>query len=493
MAPQLLDTDGYKFSMAEAGWPLAKETFYYSHRKGGPHFLPFDVKEMVRGLLPTGNKPEDYAYLKSQGYAMGGGFQEAMLATEQLEIKSLPKNSWFFDREPVFTVTGPSAIVSWLEPLVLQLHYRIQVATIAKIHPEDLADIVGSVTSEEQKRIVQETLASIGVECPEINVRYAEYQDSVVQTVTNLIAAVGDATRIFEVGMRAATGLEQHNLALQAAQHAGLLATSNVALAQDLGLKAVGTMGHEHIQRYGSDATAFRAMRNRFPGSSSFLLDTFDTIHSGLPEAFALIQEDPSRKDSVRFDSGDKATQYLIACMKAKGMGITPRFILEDGFTLGMVKEFEALRAFTKVAPENQAYGFGGYIVNAPWEVLTRDRVAAVWKLTQSDNTPTMKFGDEPGAGKESIPGKPVLFRPYLGRANSSDLSTGVVLQEGEEIPHKEGAILSDWENLPFGLRMTASEVVHWATRQTRPTYSPATQEIVNRLYSVRNAQIGRK
>ena len=35
MATSLLATDGYKFSMAEAGWPLRKETFYYTHRKGG--------------------------------------------------------------------------------------------------------------------------------------------------------------------------------------------------------------------------------------------------------------------------------------------------------------------------------------------------------------------------------------------------------------------------------------------------------------------------
>ena len=40
MAQSLLATDGYKFSMAEAGWPLRTETFYYSHRKGGPQVLP---------------------------------------------------------------------------------------------------------------------------------------------------------------------------------------------------------------------------------------------------------------------------------------------------------------------------------------------------------------------------------------------------------------------------------------------------------------------
>jgi hypothetical protein len=38
--------------MAEAGWPLRTETFYYSHRKGGPQVLPVDVPAFVRSLLP---------------------------------------------------------------------------------------------------------------------------------------------------------------------------------------------------------------------------------------------------------------------------------------------------------------------------------------------------------------------------------------------------------------------------------------------------------
>ena len=42
MGTSVLTTDGYKFSMAEAGWPLRREVFYYSHRHGGPQLLPLD-------------------------------------------------------------------------------------------------------------------------------------------------------------------------------------------------------------------------------------------------------------------------------------------------------------------------------------------------------------------------------------------------------------------------------------------------------------------
>src|SRR5262249_16416038 len=130
MAQSLLATDGYKFSMAEAGWPLRTETFYYSHRKGGPQVLPVDVPAFLHSLLPRPAN-DDYPYRAEHSYEMGPGFKAAIVQTDALEIRALPRGALFYDREPVFTVTGPSAVVSWLEPLVLMLHYRIQVASRA--------------------------------------------------------------------------------------------------------------------------------------------------------------------------------------------------------------------------------------------------------------------------------------------------------------------------------------------------------------------------
>ena len=114
MAQSLLATDGYKFSMAEAGWPLRTETFYYSHRKGGPQVLPVDVPAFVRSLLPR-RADDDYRYLAEHSYEMGSGFKAAIVQTDALEIRALPRGAVLYDREPVFTVTGPSALVSWLD------------------------------------------------------------------------------------------------------------------------------------------------------------------------------------------------------------------------------------------------------------------------------------------------------------------------------------------------------------------------------------------
>ena len=49
-----LKTDGYKFSMAQAGFPMRYETFYLSFRRGGWQYIPFDLKEHLTLLLPQG-------------------------------------------------------------------------------------------------------------------------------------------------------------------------------------------------------------------------------------------------------------------------------------------------------------------------------------------------------------------------------------------------------------------------------------------------------
>lgn len=430
MSTSVLMTDGYKFSMAEAGWPLRRETFYYSHRKGGPGVVPFDVERELRALLPT-LSADDLAYLTANQYEQGAAFRAAFERAGELEVRALPRGAAFLDREPVFSVTGPSALVSWLEPLLLMWSWRLQLATEALLRPEGLPALVSNLSCEAQAELAKATLDAVGVRAPPVTVDAQGYARRVGARAKELSEIVGDPARLFEVGLRAATCLEQHHLALEALREAGVRRTSNVFGARKLGLVPVGTMGHEHVQRYGSDEAAFRAMAERRPQRSSFLLDTFDTMGSGIPAAFALIAERPNEKDSIRYDSGDKEAQYLFAAARAKELGIRPVQILEDGFDAAMTRRFEALRAQVGWKPDEQVYGYGGYLVARPMETpLTRDRVAAVYKLSQTGRRPTMKFANEAGSGKQSVPGRPVLFRRRAGEGPA-----GIIGQEGERPP----------------------------------------------------------
>lgn len=430
MATSVLATDGYKFSMAEAGWPLRRETFYYSHRRGGLQHLPVDVGAFLATLWPK-VLPLERRYLSEHEYEPGAGTWAALALTDAVRVDALPRGATFLPGEPVFSLTGPSALISWLEPLLLQLHFRIQVATLALQDRATFEISVAVATCEREKEIVLETLDAVKQPAARITVDPDGYRERVRAQAAELVHLVEDPSRLFEVGLRAASCLEQHLIALEGVRAAGIERTSHVLGALRLGMVPVGTMGHEHVQRYGSDLTAFRAMRERRPQRSSYLLDTFDTLRSGLPTALGLICAEPSRGDSIRFDSGDKEAQYRVATGEAQRLGVRPVQILEDALDAEATARFERLRKELGWDPHEQFYGYGGYLVARPaFSPFTRDRVAAIYKLSQTGPTPTMKFADELARGKWSLPGRPVVLRRLHGAGPAS-----LIAQEEEPVP----------------------------------------------------------
>lgn len=427
----ILTTDGYKFSMAQAGFPLRPETFYLSFRKGGWQYIPFDLETAVRDVLSFGL--DGLEFCEEHGYALTPAMEAAL--EDEIQVHAAPAGSWVYEREPILTVTGPSFLVSWLEPLVLRLFFPIQLATELKHHGSNIPDEMLHLTCEEQRDIALQVIRAV---CPakentlsgRIVVDDDGYSKSVTAQAQKLLDIVQDPKRIFEVGMRAATCELQHEIALQSLHDLGILATSNVDLANQLNMKPVGTMGHEHVQRWGNDLDAYRAMRDMRDGAPSYLLDTFDTIRSGIPAAIRAMKE-REHACSIRYDSGDKFGQYIYAHGEFKRHGLEPTHIIEDGLDAEITAKFENLREHTRLSPEKQVYGYGGFLVSRHWpNPLTRDRVAAVYKLTETSGEPRMKFGDEAGLGKVSIPGRPVAWRRVRG-----DGPLSVIGQQGERAP----------------------------------------------------------
>ena len=480
----ILMTDGYKFSMAEAGFPLRTETFYYTHRRGGYygwHFMPIDAVKYVNGLLPpqfqdfpTVELAGDYKYLESNSYAVGAAYRKAFSMTDMVKVSAIPEGSWFYNREPAFSITGPSAIASWLEPTALMLNFVVQVATQAKIRA--LSDKMFA-TCEEEKELILNACLFAGSKIPEIEVRTDEYYQSILAKAKALVEAVGgNPDRIFEVGMRAVSCMAQHKIALSAIKAAGIMRTSNVYLAKELGMIPVGTMGHEHIQRFGNDYQAFITMRDRFPGFISYLPDTFDSIRSGIPAALRAIQERPDRDAGIRFDSEDRIkNHYFYTITECLRLGLLPQLILESGWNLEKTLQFERYREMMQWSPNRQSYGYGGYLVEPTWQTFRRDDVAAVWKLTKSV-VATMKFGDEANSAKQSAPGLPVIYRPHPMHA-SPEIPVGIIGQEGEVILNHYCLSANETKAgyIPDFKAAASGKIIF-----VEPQYSPATQALVD-------------
>ena len=483
-SPSSLATDAYKYSMAQAGFPLRRETFYFSFRRGGPQFVPFDlgalVREMVEEVAPTA---EDLDFARASGYAVSDAMEHALRSgASALEICAVPKGVWVLEREPILSVTGPSFLVSWLEPMLLWLNFPIQLATAFKRDTVD--DAMRCATCEEHERIIRAVAEAVHCDPGTITREDDAYRTRVGEGVRALVEAVGSPDRVFEVGMRSAVCMQQHELALQACADAGVVRTSNLHLARTLGMTAVGTMGHEHVQRWGDDLAAFEAMRDMRSSPPSYLLDTFDTMGSGIVAA-ASVMRSREHACSIRYDSGNKFVQYLHACELLSAAGLEPSHVLEDGLDLDATVHFEKLRAFTQWPAAKQLYGYGGTIVAKPaTNPLTRDRVSAVFKLTETGGQPRMKFGNERGLGKQSVPGRPVVWRRLRG-----DGPLGIIAQAGET-PPEDYAVLSGNPDLVETLRLCNAHelprLVEAEGASTTATQSDATQALVDTVSAAR-------
>lgn len=471
-------TDWYKPVMAAAGASLRPETFNFAIRMGGPFYMPVDPVAYVQSLLPKIDD-DDMAYLHASGLGLGNAYRQALASS--VEVHGLPRGCWFGDREVVLTVTGPSALVSYLEAQIIWLQFQIQVATMAKTHPDQLSTRLGVATCEQEREVILATLDAAGVH-PEFDivVDTEGYAAHIRNRAGKLIETVGDPARLLEAGMRAASCAEQHLIAVAAAKDAGFIATSNVEAARALGISPEGTTGHEHTQRNRGDTAAFTAVRDRVAGEVTFLLDTYSTRFSGLPSAIQVMSQTPDRVCSIRFDSESTMEgDYLLGVHAMREQGLEAPINLGGGFNLERTKRFEQLRSQVGWPADKQRYMYGQYLVEPHVPLPTRGAVGAVYKLSQSADYPTMKFSDTPA--KSSAPGIPVTWRLLSpGRAGRGDRPIGIIGQLGETPP-------ADYEILTDGRTMNTPRNM---LTDCTPSLSPMTSSMVDVLRESRLAQI---
>lgn len=132
---------------------------------------------------------------------------------------------------------------------------------------------------------------------------------SLIATKANRIVRAAQGRPITEFGARRAHGEDAAVLGARAAYIGGCVGTSVVEDEHRFGIKSYGTMAHSYVQSFGDEYEAFKAFALTYPNNASFLIDTYDVLKIGLPNAMRVFKEvlEPMgiKKGSVRVDSGD--------------------------------------------------------------------------------------------------------------------------------------------------------------------------------------------
>ena len=208
--------------------------------------------------------------------------------------------------------------------------------------------------------------------------------------------AVADFSARRTHGMDAAFGMAR------ASYIAGFAGTSNVDAALRLGVPMLGTMAHSYISSFDDETEAFRQYAWSFPDSSTFLVDTYDTL-TGVQNAITVALEmeaDGHSLRAVRLDSGD-----------LDALSRSARAMLDDAglhhvqvFASGGLDEYSIDTLLSGGAPIG-GFGVGtraGTSADAPFTDF-------VYKLVEYDGQPVMKFSED----KMTLPGPKQVYRQY--------------------------------------------------------------------------------
>ena len=258
-----LYTDMYELTMAEAYFSQkihnAPASFDYFFRKlpfSGGYVIFCGLGELLPVIENLHFNTDEINWLRKQGFE--NNFLEWLAAFRfKGTIRSMPEGETVFPLEPLLHVEGGLAEVQLIETLLLN---------------------------------------------------YLNFQSLIATKAARIRYAAGDR-HLSEFGLRRAQALGGIS-ASRAAIAGGFDSTSNVYAAKMYDIKASGTMAHSFIQSQENELTAFREFAKWQPENCTLLVDTYDTLKSGVPNAITVareMKEKGKQLQGIRLDSGDLA------------------------------------------------------------------------------------------------------------------------------------------------------------------------------------------
>lgn len=132
---------------------------------------------------------------------------------------------------------------------------------------------------------------------------------SLIATKANRIVRAAEGRAIMEFGSRRAQGTDAALIGARSAYIAGCAGTACALSDKEFGIPALGTMAHSWIQIFDDEYTAFKTYVELYPHNASLLVDTYNVLKSGVPNAIKVFKEvllpQGIEECSIRIDSGD--------------------------------------------------------------------------------------------------------------------------------------------------------------------------------------------
>ena len=234
---------------------------------------------------------------------------------------------------------------------------------------------------------------------------------SLIATKSNRICSVAGDRPVMEFGARRAHGYDAAYYGARAAIIGGALGTSNVKTAQDFGTAVSGTMAHSWVQLYPDEYTAFKTYAEKYPDSCTLLIDTFNVLKSGLPNAIKCFDEVLKplgyRPKGVRIDSGDIAylTKKIRKALDDAGYPDCA-IVVSNSLDEHLIKELDSQGA--KIS----SFGVGERLITASSEAV----FGGVYKLAAvelPDGTVVPKIKISENIVKITLPGVKIPWRLY--------------------------------------------------------------------------------
>lgn len=233
---------------------------------------------------------------------------------------------------------------------------------------------------------------------------------SLIATKSARIVYAAKGRSVIEFGARRAHGYDASIYGARAAYISGVVGTSNTYVDFKYQIPALGTMAHSYIQSYATEYDAFKAYALTYPDACVLLVDTYNTLKQGIPNAIKVQKEvlDPLGKTlkGIRLDSGDLTYLTIEARKMLDEAGLKDcKITVSNSLDEYLIKELIHQGA------QIDTFGVGERLVTARSEAV----FGGVFKLSaiEVDNVLTPKIKISENVQKTTTPGFKQVYRFY--------------------------------------------------------------------------------